>query len=126
MTTKETGKVVIDWRYHRNSCSTCEKAGQYLASHNVEILDSADARKVRLGKEEALKLVGSVDHIYASRGTRSVHLDLKADKPSDDELIALLIGPTGNLRAPTLKIGKQLLVGFDKAGYDLVFAGSRK
>ncbi|HNG18848.1 MAG TPA: ArsC family (seleno)protein [Candidatus Obscuribacter sp.] len=126
MTTKQTGKTTIDWRYHRNSCSTCEKAALYLASHNVEVLESVDARKVRMGRDEALKLAGSVDHIYASRGTKSVHLDLKADKPSDDELIALLIGPTGNLRAPTLKIGRQLLVGFDKTGYDLVFAGSSK
>jgi hypothetical protein len=28
-----------------------------------------------------------------------------------------LLGPTGNLRAPTLRIGRTLLVGFDEATY---------
>ena len=28
-----------------------------------------------------------------------------------------LLGPTGNLRAPTLRVGKTLLVGFDESSY---------
>ena len=32
-------------------------------------------------------------------------------------LLALLLGPTGNLRAPTLRKGRTLLVGFDEASY---------
>ena len=30
---------------------------------------------------------------------------------------SLLIGPSGNLRAPTLRRGRTLLVGFDEATY---------
>jgi hypothetical protein len=29
-----------------------------------------------------------------------------------------MLGPTGNLRAPTLKRGKTVVVGFDAATYD--------
>jgi hypothetical protein len=32
-------------------------------------------------------------------------------------LATVLLGPTGNLRAPTLRIGRTLLVGFDEATY---------
>ena len=28
-----------------------------------------------------------------------------------------LLGPTGNLRAPTMRVGKTLLVGFDESSY---------
>jgi arsenate reductase-like glutaredoxin family protein len=46
-----------------------------------------------------------------------VHLNLKQERPDSDTLIALLIGPTGNLRAPTLRKGRTLIVGFDEATY---------
>jgi hypothetical protein len=32
-----------------------------------------------------------------------------------------MLGPTGNLRAPTLKVGKTLLVGFNEEAYEGVF-----
>jgi hypothetical protein len=37
--------------------------------------------------------------------------------PTDDELIQYLLGPTGNLKAPTLRIGQTLLVGFNDDAY---------
>ncbi len=76
-----------------------------------------DARKTTLKEKEALALAQEVDEIYASKGKQVVHLDLKKDKPDKSGLLALLLGPTGNLRAPTLRKGRTLLVGFDEASY---------
>lgn len=76
-----------------------------------------DARKTALKEKEALALVKEVDEIYASKGKQIVHLDLKATKPDRAALLGLLLGPTGNLRAPTLRKGRTLLVGFDEASY---------
>ena len=76
-----------------------------------------DAKKTTLKEKEALALVQEVDQIYASKGKQVVHLDLKKDKPDKAGLLALLLGPTGNLRAPTLRKGRTLLVGFDEAAY---------
>jgi arsenate reductase-like glutaredoxin family protein len=76
-----------------------------------------DAKKTTLKEKEALALVQEVDEIYASKGKQVVHLDLKKDKPDKAALLALLLGPTGNLRAPTLRKGRALLVGFDEASY---------
>jgi arsenate reductase-like glutaredoxin family protein len=58
-----------------------------------------------------------------SKGSKIVHLDLKKDKPDDKTLLQYMLGPTGNLRAPTLRVGKTLLVGFDEATYEKVFSG---
>jgi arsenate reductase-like glutaredoxin family protein len=51
-----------------------------------------------------------------------VHFDLKKDKPDDSELLKAMLGPTGNLRAPTLRVGKTLLIGFNEQMYQGVFA----
>ncbi len=76
-----------------------------------------DAKKSTLKEKDALALVQQVDEIYASKGKQVVHLDLKKDKPDNAALLAVLLGPTGNLRAPTLRKGRTLLVGFDEASY---------
>ncbi len=44
-------------------------------------------------------------------------MNLKQDKPDKDALVAVLLGPTGNRRAPTLRSGRTLLVGCDEATY---------
>ena len=43
------------------------------------------------------------------------------DRPAKDAVQAML-GPTGNLRAPTARVGKTLLVGFNDDAYGDVFA----
>ena len=40
-----------------------------------------------------------------------------------DEMVDAMLGPTGNLRAPTLRSGKTLLVGFNEEKYAAVLAG---
>jgi hypothetical protein len=58
-----------------------------------------------------------VDQLYVAKGKKVVHVDLERAKPPRAELLGLLLGPTGNLRAPTLRKGRTLLVGFDEATY---------
>ncbi len=49
-----------------------------------------------------------------------VAFDVKNDPPDDDTLAAYLLGPTGNLKAPTIRRGKTLLVGFNDEAYGQV------
>ena len=58
-----------------------------------------------------------VDELYVAKGKKIVHVNLKREKPPRAELLTLLLGPTGNLRAPTLRKGRKLIVGFDEATY---------
>jgi arsenate reductase-like glutaredoxin family protein len=68
-----------------------------------------------------LELARTVDYIYVAKGKTVIHLNRNKDKLDDDELAELLLGPTGNLRAPTLRKGKTLVVGFDETTYKKVF-----
>jgi hypothetical protein len=52
-----------------------------------------------------------------AKGRTVSRVDLKPERPDDDALAALLLGPTGNLRAPTLRLGRILLVGFNADMY---------
>jgi arsenate reductase-like glutaredoxin family protein len=54
--------------------------------------------------------------IHVARGKKIVTIDMK-DAPDDDTLAGYLLGPTGNLRAPTIKQGKTLYVGFNEDVY---------
>ena len=76
-----------------------------------------DATKQTITGGHALGLLANVDTLYIVRGKRVVHVDLRKDKPDRATLLGLLLGPTGNLRAPTLRKGRTLLVGFDEATY---------
>ena len=80
-----------------------------------------NAKKTTLKRADALALVRKANEVYAAKGKKVVHFDLKKEKPSDDELAKVLLGPTGNLRAPTLRKGKTLVVGFDEETYQKVF-----
>jgi arsenate reductase-like glutaredoxin family protein len=101
---------------------TCVRAQEFLAKNKVEAQTIADAKKAPLAKKEALTFVRNADEIFASKGKKVVHFDLKKDKPSDDDLAAVVIGPSGNLRAPTLKIGRTLIIGFDEETYRKVLS----
>jgi arsenate reductase-like glutaredoxin family protein len=76
-----------------------------------------DAKKKTMSAAQALALAKQVDEIIATKGKQVVHLDLRREKPDPETLKSLLIGPSGNLRAPTLRIGKTLVVGFDEKTY---------
>ncbi len=58
-----------------------------------------------------------MDHIYSVKNKDVVHLDLRTRMPDRATLLGLLLGPTGNLRAPTLRTGRTLIVGFHEETY---------
>lgn len=66
-----------------------------------------------------MRIAGNASAVIVSKGKSIVHFDMKKEKPNDDALLAHMLGPTGNLRAPTIKLGKILLVGFNEEVYTL-------
>ena len=77
----------------------------------------ANATKDRRGRAEALALAKSASRILVAKGKKVVTFDMKNDPPDDDTLAGHLLGPTGNLRAPTIRKGNTLLVGFSEEAY---------
>ena len=68
-----------------------------------------------------MALLEQVNELYAAKGKKVVHVNLKKDELTDEELKKLVLGPTGNLRAPTLRKGKTLMVGFHEETYEKLF-----
>lgn len=81
--------------------------------------ETVDA-KAKLGAADALRLAREVSTIIMSKGSTVVSFAMKRDCPDDETLLSHMLGPTGNLRAPTLRKGKTLLVGFSEDAYQRI------
>lgn len=73
------------------------------------------ADKQPIEAEAALALVRRARRLVVAKGKKTVTVEL-ASRPTDDELRALVLGPTGRLRAPAIRIGDTLVVGFSPDG----------
>ena len=64
-------------------------------------------------------MLGSASRIRTCKGKKQQEW-----KPAKDDKVAILkdvIGPSGNLRAPTWRIGNEFIVGFNPELYEEVF-----
>ena len=98
---------------------TCGKTQEFLAKAGVTPTLQEDANKKTRGADGARDLLKDADEIYIAKGKNVVHFDLKS--ASADEVMPMMLGPTGNLRAPTLRKGRTLMVGFNKETYEKLF-----
>ena len=58
--------------------------------------------------------------LIAAKGKKVTSIDLRSAPPADDVLAGLMLGPTGNLRAPIMRVGQTILVGYnDQAFIDM-------
>jgi hypothetical protein len=82
----------------------------------TEIKEAVEARKVQITDEKAWELLKVANEIVVGRGKKS-----QTFKPSTEnkaEILNNCLGRTGNLRAPTLKIGNMIIVGFNEEMYE--------
>jgi arsenate reductase-like glutaredoxin family protein len=96
---------------------SCKKAQGFLEKNEVPVHAVTDANKEKQGRKEALALARSASKVIVAKGKKVVTLDMTKDAPDDDTLAGYVLGPTGNLRAPTLQKGKTLYVGFSEDAY---------
>ena len=87
----------------------------------MPIKTEVDAKKEPHGPDDALEILGKSSRLVAAKGKKILDYDLKKDRPEDEELLKAVIGPSGNLRAPTLIVGKTVLVGFNEDAYGEIF-----
>jgi hypothetical protein len=77
----------------------------------VTVRETVDARKHRYDAAALPALFKSADRVIISKGAKSITLTPKTSSSAD---LAPALGPSGNLRAPTARIGKTYLVGFNE------------
>lgn len=81
-----------------------------------------DAKEVlpasrKLGRREAAELISAASKVIVAKGKK---VSSFPGGKATEEKVAALLGPTGNLRAPTIRVGKTLLVGFNESSYEKV------
>ncbi|HLN12549.1 MAG TPA: ArsC family (seleno)protein [bacterium] len=81
-----------------------------------------DATRQAIVGNAALAVVDGMHDLYSVRAGRVVHVDLRGGRPSRADLRRLLLGPTGRLRAPTLRVGRTVVVGYDAVLFERVLA----
>jgi arsenate reductase-like glutaredoxin family protein len=69
----------------------------------------------KLGASEARAIAKQSSKVYVAKGKKLDVFDMRSAKIS--EVVEKMLGPTGNLRAPTLRKGKTTLVGFNDEAY---------
>lgn len=79
-----------------------------------------DARKVRIERGEAWAKLQTADKIYATKGRKLLEWEPSAE--TQDEILDVVIGRSGNLRAPTIYVNNVYIVGFDEAVYQQYLA----
>ena len=83
--------------------------------------DDAVPASRKLGRDDARALASEARTVIVSKGRKVTEFEVSG-KPSD-EVVDAMLGPTGNLRAPTLRVGSTLLVGFNEEVYRSTLAG---
>lgn len=90
-----------------------------IGERGVTVRETVDARKNRYGEGDLEDLFAGARTLVVAKGQKSLRFDLKGD-PDWAEIEAVALGRSGNLRAPTARLGKTILVGFnDEAWADV-------
>jgi len=96
---------------------SCTRASRFLDAHGIRAREVVPASR-KLAKKDAAGLVKAASKISVAKGKKiSEFAGGKAGK----EVLEAMLGPTGNLRAPTLRKGKTVIVGFNEEAFERVF-----
>ena len=85
-----------------------------MEANNVPIGETVLA-SAKLQASDAKTMLDSANKLIAMKGKKVVEFDVKSKVQKD--AVAAMLGPTGNMRAPTIRSGKTLLVGFNEGVY---------
>jgi len=78
------------------------------------------ANKVKFQRNDALAIARAASTVLVAKGKKLQRFNL-SEGVSDDELAATILGRSGTLRAPAIRVGSTLLVGFNEGAYGEIF-----
>jgi len=88
-----------------------------LDAKKVEVKEEIPASR-KLSASEAKVIAKGSSKVYVAKGKKLDVFDMKS--ASIAEVVEKMLGPTGNLRAPTMRVGKTTVVGFNEETFDSV------
>ena len=86
-----------------------------LSRNSIPCTEVADARKASLAEEAAWQVLAAAREIVVAKGRKQLVFDPRRD--SREAILKETLGRSGTLRAPTLRIGDRLLVGYNDKLY---------
>ena len=89
-----------------------------MEASSIDVKEQVPASK-KLQASDAKELLKAASKLVVAKGKKVT--EFKGAEAQGKEAVAAMLGPTGNMRAPTLKVGKTLLVGFNDDVYTGVF-----
>lgn len=104
----------IEWSYMRRGCKSCDKAKELLEKKRVTAQNEVDCKKQPIDEKALTAKLRELETVIVTKGKVAHRYS-----PSEDqaEILASAIGRSGNLRAPSLRHGNTLLVGFSEDIY---------
>ncbi len=93
-----------------------------MAARGLTAREVVDARKVRFGAAELPALFAGAERLAIAKGKSP--LDVRVVGAVEEVALQAALGPSGNLRAPTLRLGTTFLVGFDESLWTRIFDGA--
>ena len=86
--------------------------------NSIEPKETVSA-SAKLGKKDAAAFAKAASKVYVAKGKKVDEFE-PAGK-ADTATVAAMLGPTGNLRAPCLRVGRTVIVGFNEDLYERIF-----
>jgi arsenate reductase-like glutaredoxin family protein len=87
-------------------------------AHGIEAKETIPASR-KLGRKDAAELAKAASKVIVAKGKKVS--EFKTGGKASDEVVEAMLGPTGNLRAPTLRKGKTVIVGYNDEVFEAVF-----
>ena len=73
----------------------------------------------KLSRDDAAAILAESKVLHVAKGKKRTSFE--GDALQSEDAVNAMLGPTGNLRAPTLRVGGTVLVGFDPDMFEAVF-----
>ena len=81
----------------------------------MRIGETADARKEKLAAEAAWEIIAQAGEVVIAKGNKTLRF---VPNPADRaDILAAALGRGGNLRAPALRVGGRVIIGYNEEIY---------
>ena len=77
------------------------------------------APKHKFDRDQSLALMSEASTVLVARGKKLLRFETKS--ADSEELAGVILGRSGTLRAPAIRVGKTFLVGFNAEAYEEIF-----
>lgn len=84
----------------------------------LEVSERVSASR-KLGRDDAVAILEQSKRLLVAKGKKTA--EFTVGKTPSPEAVDAMLGPTGNLRAPLIRVGTTVLVGFHEDTYSEVF-----